>query len=186
MSEDGVVRKLPVVAITLGLACVSIGSFVAQQLQPNPAPWEPVAVNHATAALLVLAVALTLAIERRPSVVAMPAQVVASAVTLGFVIVALCKLYGSARPNHSWFQALQWSTEAGPIAVAALALGLAGLRLQRPAVRLGLASAACVAVGCAGYALSLESDFRAEVWYWIATAIALLAGSAAARLQTGD
>ena len=176
------------VRLSLGLSlvavCISIGSFVAVQLQSNPAPWEPSALNRFGYVLLVLAVAVALVVERRASLGAWQAQVAAAGVAVAFVIVALVKTYSSSHPALAFAQAIQWGSEAGAIAVATLAFGLVGPRNSSAAARIGFLAAALAGVGSASYALSLESSLRAEVWYLIAATAAFLAGSSAARMQT--
>jgi hypothetical protein len=68
------------------------------------------------------------------------------------------------------------------VGLGALAFGLIELRMTTSAARIGFAAAACAAVGCAAYAISLELETKAFVWYSIAGTVATLAGSAAARM----
>jgi hypothetical protein len=165
--------------------CVSIGSFVAVQLQSNPAPWEPSALSRVGYVLVVLAVALALVVEPQAFVGAWQAQAGAAVVAAGFVIVALVKQYGSAHPSFAWVQALQWSSEAGAVGVAAVAFGLAGSPVRATGVKLGFGAAALVALGSAGYAFSLKGSYgTAELWYLVAATAAFLGASAAARMQT--
>ncbi len=170
---------------SLAAVCVSIGSFVAVQLQSNPAPWEPSALNRFGYVLVALAVALALVVERRASVGAWWAQGAGAAVAVAFVIVGLIKLYASGG-GLAWIQALQWSEEAGAVGLGTLAFGLVGSRVRASAIRFGFGAAALAAVGGASYALSLELDGGAEVWYLIAATAAFLGASAGARLQTGS
>lgn len=169
---------------SLGAVCISIGSFVAVQLQSNPAPWEPSALNHFGYVLVVLSVALALAVGRRGSARAWQVQIATAGAAVGFVIVALVKLYGSRLSGLAFTQALQWGGEGVAIGLAALAFGLVGPRVRASAAKLAFGAAVVVAVGSAGYALSMESDFRAEVWYFVAGTAAFLAASAAARVHT--
>jgi hypothetical protein len=168
---------------SLAAVCVSIGSFVAVQLQSNPAPWEPSALNRFGYVLVALAVALALVVERRPSALAWLAQVGAAVVSIGFVVVALVKLYTAAGVLAS-VQSFQWGDEALAVAVGALAFGLIGSRVQAPAAKLGFAVAGLIALGTASYSLSWKLDLGGEVWYLVAATAAFLASSAAARMQT--
>ncbi|MGH3009898.1 MAG: hypothetical protein ACRDLM_10915 [Gaiellaceae bacterium] len=167
---------------SLVAVCVSIGSFVAVQLQSNPAPWEPTAANRFSEVLVALALALALVGERRVVTGAWQAQAAAAVVAVGFEIVPLVKLFGA--PGLDWTQAFQWNAEAFVIGLAALAFGLIGSRTRTYAVKVACPAAMLVAVGAAIYALSLETDFRSQVWYSLAATAAILAASAAARMQT--
>jgi hypothetical protein len=190
MSPDTGFRVRQVTRLSLGFSllavCVSIGSFVAVQLQSNPAPWEPSALSRVGYVLVVLAVALALVVEPQAFVGAWQAQVGAAVVAAGFVIVALVKQYGSAHPSFfASAQAVQWSSEAGAVGVAAVAFGLAGSPVRATGVKLGFGAAALGAVGSAGYAFSLKGSYgTAELWYLVAATAAFLGASAAARMQT--
>jgi hypothetical protein len=162
---------------------VSIGSFIAQQLQSNPAPWEPDALNRLGYVLIGLAVAVALVVERRPSALAWRAQVAAAVVSIGFAVVALVKLY-TASGDFASVQSFQWGDESAAVAVGALAFGLIGSRVQAAPAKLGFVVAGLIALGAASYSLSWKLDLRGEVWYLVAATAAFLAGSAAARMQT--
>lgn len=113
---------------SLFAVCVSIGSFVAVQLQSNPAPWEPTALNRFGYVLVALAVALALVVGRA-SAGGWQAQIVAAVVAVGFASVALTKLpYDHSHLGLTWSQALQWGSEAAAVGLGALAFGLIGPR----------------------------------------------------------
>jgi hypothetical protein len=132
--------------------------------------------------LVLLSIALALAIERRPTVAAWQAQLAAAVVALAFVIVALVKLYATSSYVSGLVRADTWANEAAVVGLAAVAFGLIGPRNGVTSIRIGFVTAACAAIGCAAYAISLELDFKAFVWYSVAGTAASLAASAAARM----
>ena len=141
-----------------------------------------ITLAHVSLVLVSLSIALALAVERRATVGAWQAQIATAAVSLAFVVVALVKLSSTSSAAGS-FQGLNWANEAGIVGTGSLAFGLIGLRVTTSAGWIGFAAAVSVAVGCAGYAISLEPDARAFVWYLVAGTAAALAGSAAARMH---
>ena len=174
-------RDFPLVAAVVGV-CASIASFVA--LMEIRAPgWGVVAVEHASGVLLGLAIALALAIKRRPTVGAWQFQIAAATVAVAFVIVAFVKTYSPSSVASSIGGGLDWASEAQTVGLAALAFGLIGLRVASRVSWIAFLAAVSVAVGLAGYAITLKFDFRAFVWYLAAGTTASLAGSAAARMR---
>ncbi|PWU22363.1 MAG: hypothetical protein C5B48_10130 [Candidatus Rokuibacteriota bacterium] len=142
-----------------------------------------IVLGHVSLILVSLSIALALAVDRRPTLGAWQRQVVTAAISLAFVIVALAKLYSASSTVGGSFQSVTWADEAGIVGTGSLAFGLIGLRVRNSAGWIGFVAVVCGAVGCAGYAISLEPDTRAFVWYLVAGAAAALAGSAAARMH---
>jgi len=174
------VARLPLVVAVLAV-CASIAAFVALLTTSSPG-WGVIALNRVSDVLVLLSIALALAIERRPTVAAWQAQLAAAVVALAFVIVALVKLYATSSYVSGLVRADTWANEAAVVGLAAVAFGLIGPRNGVTSIRIGFVTAACAAIGCAAYAISLELDFKAFVWYSVAGTAASLAASAAARM----
>jgi hypothetical protein len=174
-------RDVPFVVAFVAV-CASIASFVAL-MEINSPGRAVIALEHASLVLLSLSIAFALAVERRATAGAWQAQIAAAVVSVAFVVVSLVKLYSTSSTSVVSFQALNWADEAGIVGTGALAFGLIGLRVTTSAGWTGFAAAVCVAVGCAGYAISLAPDTKAFVWYLVAGTAAALAGSAAARMH---
>jgi hypothetical protein len=162
--------------------CASIVSFVVLLESSSPG-WGVVALNRVSEVLVALSIALALAVERRPAAGAWQAQVAAAAVSVAFAIVALVKLYSASSILAGLNPGLNWAEEASIVGTGALAFGLIGLRATASAAWIGFVAAGCVALGFAVYAVVLQPDAKAFVWYLVAGAAAALAGSAAARME---
>jgi hypothetical protein len=178
-------RDFPLVGALVG-TCASIASFVA--LMEITSPERGVLVlEHVSLVLVALSIAGALAVERRATTGAWQAQIAAAAVSVAFLVVALVKLYSKTSTiGESLGQSLSWMSEAEAVAPGALAFGLIGLRLTTSASWTAFLAAVCAAVGLAGYAtyaLSVELNTKAFVWYLAAGTAATLAGSAAARMR---
>ena len=146
--------------------------------------WGVIALERSGVVLIALSIALALAVERRATAGAWQAQLAAAAVSIAFTIVALVKLYSASSTLASGLgQGLSWASEAQTVGAGALALGLIGLRVTSSASWIAFLAAVCATVGFAGYAISLELDTKAFVWYLVAGTAAALAGSAAARMH---
>ena len=175
-------RDFPIVVAVVGV-CASIASFIALMEISSPG-WGLIALEHGSVVLIALSIALALAIERRPTAGAWQVQVAAAAVSIAFAIVALVKLYSASSNLDSGLgQGLNWASEAQTVGAGALALGLVGLRVTSSASRIAFLAAVCAAVGSAGYAISLQTEIKAFVWYLVAGTAAALAGSATARMH---
>lgn len=173
-------RNFPIVVAVVGV-CASIASFIALMETSSPV-WGVIALEHGSLILIALSIALALAVERRTTAGAWQAQLAAAAVSIAFAIVALVKLYSASSTSASGLgQGLSWASEAQTLGAGALALGLIGLRVTNSTSWIAFLAAVCAAVGSAGYAISLQFEIKAFVWYLVAGTAAALAGSAAAR-----
>jgi hypothetical protein len=179
------VRWLPL-GIALVAICASIASFIVLLENPSRSGWWVFALNRGSYVLVLVAIALPLAVERRPTGGAWQAQIVAVAVSLAFAIVALVKLYTGSRSDvfpNAFAGADEWGSEASIVALGALALGLIGRRVATSAAWISFVAATCAAIGCAIYAISLEFSSKGVIWYEVAATAAALGGSAAARTR---
>ena len=143
---------------------VSIGSFVAVQLQSNPAPWEPWMLNRSRVRARGPRSRAALVVERRPSATWLAQGAGGRDRVCGRRAV---KLYTAAGALAS-VQSFQWGDEALAVAVGALAFGLIGSRVQAASAKLGFAVAGLIALGSASYSLSWKLDLGGEVWYLVA------------------
>jgi hypothetical protein len=172
-------RDFPIVVAVVAVFA-SIASFIALMEISSPG-WGVSALEHGSVVLIALSIALALAVERRATAGAWQAQLAAAAVSIAFAIVALVKLYAASASGFG--PGLAWASEAQTLGAGALALGLIGLRVTSSASWIAFLAAVCAAVGFAGYAISLQFDIKAFVWYLVAGTAAALAGSAAARMH---
>jgi uncharacterized membrane protein YozB (DUF420 family) len=122
-------RDFPLVVAFVGV-CASIASFIA--LMEISAPgWGVVALEHWSAILIALSIALALAVERRATTGAWPAQIVAEAVSVAFAIVALVKVYShSSTVAGGIGESLNWVWYLVVVTAASLA-GSAAARMHR-------------------------------------------------------
>lgn len=182
----GYMERIASPGLVTGLAVASGAAFVVARSEADP-HWELATANHTCDVLLVLTVAAALAVKRRPSVVAAKAQIAAAAVAIVFAIIALARLYAASGSGLALGRvvasASSWSDEAVVMGLAAFALGLIGFRVQSSVAIVGLAASGCASIASVVFAISLETDSRAYVWYSVAAVLALIAGSATARAQ---
>ena len=174
-------RDFPFVVALVGVGA-SIASFIALMEVSSPG-WGVVTLQRVCVVLVALTVALALAVERRATAGAWQAQIAAATVSVAFVIVALVKLYTGPSKFGGFDQGLNWAAEAQTVGLGALALGLIGLRVTTSASWIAFLATVCATVGFSGYAISLQLDAKAFVWYLVAGTAASLAGSAAARMH---
>lgn len=167
----------------LGVAS-SLTGFIGDEA--GASGWGFFAADHAGYVLVALGAVTALVFERRPSVIALSAHVLAGLTALAFVIVALVKYYSDSAPFAGALTvAFNWSGEASLFATAALAFGLT-LQRRNGIVAIGaLAAAIAIAIGSGIYAITLERDFAALLWWLIAGIGAFLAAATAAGLERG-
>lgn len=161
-------------------ACLSLGSFISDQLGSDPLP-SP--LNHVSVVLLWLAVALSLAVARRASASAWAAQVAAAMTAIAFVVVALVKAHTATTPSLDIAQSFMWGGEAEAMGLAALAFGLAGVRVRTPATKIVLVVLVCAAAACTVYAFWFAGGLTREVWYLAGITAGLVAASLAGRVE---
>jgi len=165
----------------------SVGSFAALEVQSDS--WEAAGLHRFGYVLIALAVAVALLVERYSSGGASElsgaarVQLVAGLVALGFVVVAIIKLYTYTSSGISQFQAYRWIDESSAIALAALAFGLVGTRTRRDVAKYAVILAGLAAVGASCYAFSLEIDDRSLFWFLFAATMGFLATAAATRVR---
>ena len=162
----------------------SLVGFIGQEA--GASGWGWYASDRAGFVLVALGIVAALVFERRPSVIVRSAQVLAGLTALAFVIVAIAKYYSNASSfGLSLSIAFNWAGEANLFATAALAFGLTVQRRNGVVAIGALAAAIAMAVGTGIYAITLERNFAALLWWLIAGIGAFLAAAAAAGLERG-
>ena len=166
------------VALTYVAAGISVVTFMVLIRHGAPNNHDPrLELYYVGEVVLWLCVALSLGVVRRASVAAWVGQVAAGVVAVAFVVVGLVKLHEGGS-----VQGGAWLGEAEVIGAAALAFGLAGGRVRTPAVRVVFVGLVISAVVCLFY-FHFGSGLERDGWRYAAKATALLAASAAARME---